>query len=425
MVTPGARCGGLAVALMTGVLAAGPAQALEGYFQHGYGARSNGLGGAGVADGRDATTTVLNPAGLVNAQDEADLAFGVFSPTREFDCSGAPGLTPTGSVDSGRHWFPVPNSAFSYHLAPNPYIDVVGLSFYGNGADTNYPDIPRTDCLNGGSGVYCDGTAGVDLQQYFVTAAAAKTIAPGLSVGIGPIIGLQKFEAHGLSLFANVPDSADTAWGIGVRGGVQWSVAPNFRVAAQITSQVDMQAFSKYAPLLADHADCDVPANGQAGIAYDANRDVTLMVDYQRINYGSIKCVANPADAAGPFGAENGPAFGWHDINAVKFGLEWRQAAPGLTLRGGYSYNTRLFGSHDVSLDVLAPAATQNHFTAGGEYILDRDWSVEVAGLYAPESTVNGAELGATSGHLIDVSTTQWQLMVGLKYLFDHAAPPH
>lgn len=120
MVTPGARCGGLAVALMTGVLAAGPAQALEGYFQHGYGARSNGLGGAGVADGRDATTTVLNPAGLVNAQDEADLAFGVFSPTREFDGSGAPGLTPTGSVDSGRHWFPVPNSAFSYHLAPNP-----------------------------------------------------------------------------------------------------------------------------------------------------------------------------------------------------------------------------------------------------------------------------------------------------------------
>jgi long-chain fatty acid transport protein len=417
MVTPGARCVGLAVAL-TALSAAGPAQALEGYFQHGYGVRASALAGAGVADGRDATTTVLNPAGLVNAKDEADLAIGVFSPTREFDGSGTPGLTPTGSVDSSKLYFLVPNSAFSYHLDPNPYIDVVGLSFYGNGADTSYPDFIRTDCLNGGSGMYCDGKAGVDLQQYFMTVAAAKTIAPGLSVGIGPIIGLQMFEAHGLALFANIPDSPDTAWGIGARGGIQWSVTRDFRVGAQISTPVYMAAFSKYAPLLAGRGDCDVPANGQAGIAYDANRDVTLMLDYQRINYGSIKCVANPADGIG-FGTDTGPGFGWHDINAFKLGLEWRNATPGLTLRGGYSYNTRLFGSHDVQLDILAPAASQNHLTAGGEYVINRDWSAEVSGLYAPQSTVNGAELGPTSGHLIDVSTTQWQVLVGLKYLYD------
>ena len=120
------------------------------------------------------------------------------------------------------------------------------------------------------------------------------------------------------------------------------------------------------------------------------------------------------------------------DARAAKAGNGARPESPVmpknmtlLTLRSGDSYNTRLFGSHDVSLDILAPAATQNHFTAGGEYVLDRDWSVEVAGLYAPQSTVNGAELGATSGHLIDVSTTQWQIMVGIKYLFDHAAPAH
>jgi long-chain fatty acid transport protein len=416
MVTPGARCGGSAVVLMTGLLAAGPAQALEGYFQHGYGVRHSALAGAGVADGRDATITVLNPAGLVHAQDEADLAAGIFSPTREYSGSGAPGLTPTRDVDSNSLNFFVPNSAFSYHVNPNPYVDVVGVSFYGNGANTDYPNFPRTDCMNGGTGMYCGGAAGIDLQQYFMTIAAAKTIAPGLSIGVGPVLGLQKFKAKGLSLFAPTPTSQDNAWGIGVRGGFEWSVTPSFRVAAAMMSRTYMQSFKKYANLLAGQADCDVPANGQAGVAFDARPDLTLMVDYQYIGYGSIACVANAANAPGPFGADNGPGFGWRDIDAVKFGIEWRQPS-GLTLRAGYSYNTPLFGPHDVQLDILAPAATQHHITAGGAYQLDRDWTVELAALYAPNATVSGAEVLAP-GHLIDISTTQWEVMLGIKYLF-------
>jgi long-chain fatty acid transport protein len=178
-----------------------------------------------------------------------------------------------------------------------------------------------------------------------------------------------------------------------------------------------MQPFTKYANLLANHGNCDVPANGQAGIAYDAMPNLTLMLDYQRIAYGSIKCVANPASGL-VFGAEDGPAFGWNNIDAVKFGIEWRDLN-GLTLRAGYSYNTQLFGPHDVQLDILAPAATQNHFTAGAAYTLDKDWAVEIAGLYAPNASVTGNELGLTSGHQIEISTTQWEVLLGVKYFYD------
>ena len=41
------------------------ASATDGYFAYGFGARQKALGGAGVADGRDSTTTSLNPAGTV------------------------------------------------------------------------------------------------------------------------------------------------------------------------------------------------------------------------------------------------------------------------------------------------------------------------------------------------------------------------
>ncbi|MEI9900181.1 MAG: hypothetical protein WDN31_08700 [Hyphomicrobium sp.] len=53
-------------------LASHPARALEGYFQHGYGARHQALAGAGVADGRDATIAIINPAGLVHARRRRD-----------------------------------------------------------------------------------------------------------------------------------------------------------------------------------------------------------------------------------------------------------------------------------------------------------------------------------------------------------------
>ncbi len=51
----------LALGVVTGWA---PAQATEGYFQHGNGAVSKALAGAGVAYSQDAMGQVLNPAGL-------------------------------------------------------------------------------------------------------------------------------------------------------------------------------------------------------------------------------------------------------------------------------------------------------------------------------------------------------------------------
>ncbi len=417
------RPGSVVVALLLTVLLGQPAQALEGYFQHAYGARHKGLAGAGAADGRDATIAIINPAGLVHAQNEIDSAFGLFSPTREMVGSGAPGLTPTGKYESNTLEFFIPNLSAAYRVSGNPFVDVVGVSVWGNGASTNYRNFDRGGgCLNGGSGMYCGGPAGVDLQQMFLTLSLAKRITPDLSVGIGPTLARQQFRAKGLSLFAPVSNSIDQEWGYGVSGGVEWSVARHLRFGAAIASRTYMGSFEKYAGLLADHGDCDMPAFGQAGIAYDAQPNLTLMLDYQHIAFGSVPCVANPATNMlfAPFGAANGPAFGWRDIDAVKFGIEWRYT-PNLALRAGYAYNTPLFGSRDVQLDILAPAATQHHLTAGGEWRVDKDWAVEFAGMYAPEATVSGVEVIPGPGHAVEISTQQYEITLGVKYFYGDA----
>jgi long-chain fatty acid transport protein len=214
----------------------------------------------------------------------------------------------------------------------------------------------------------------------FLTLSVAKQITPDLSVGLGPILARQQFRAKGLSLFAPVSNSVDAEWGYGVSGGVEWSPSTDFRFGAGIASRTYMGSFEKYADLLADGGDCDMPTFGQAGIAYDVHPNLKLMLDYQHIAYGSVPCVANPATNMlfAPFGAANGPAFGWRDINAVRLGIEWRYT-PAVALRAGYAYNTPLFGSRDVQLDILAPAATQHHLTAGGEWRFDEEWALEWA----------------------------------------------
>ncbi|CAN1723287.1 long-chain fatty acid transport protein [Hyphomicrobium sp. 1Nfss2.1] len=413
-------------AIIAPLLAAQPAIALEGYFQHGYGARHKALAGAGAADGRDATVIVINPAGLVHAQNEIDSAFSLFSPTREMEGSGAPGLTPTGKYESNTLQFFVPNLAAAYRVSGNPFVDVVGISVWGNGASTNYGSYtrPAPECgPNGGLGMYCNGRAGVDLQQMFLTLAIAKQITPDFSVGIAPVLARQQFRAKGLSLFAPVSNSVDGEWGYGISGGIEWSIAPNFRFGGAIASKTYMGSFEKYAHLLADHGDCDVPAYGQAGIAYDAQPNLTLMLDYQYIAYGEVACVANPATNMlfAPFGADDGPAFGWRNISAIKFGAEWRYR-PDLTFRAGYAYNTPLFGSRDVQLDILAPATTQHHITGGGEWRIDKDWSLELAGMYAPETTVKGSEIIPSAAHQVEVSSEQYEITLGVKYYYD-AAP--
>jgi len=104
----------------------------------------------------------------------------------------------------------------------------------------------------------------------------------------------------------------------------------------------------------------------------------------------------------------------------VKLGAEWWYR-PDVALRAGYAYNTPLFGSRDVQLDILAPATTQHHLTVGGEWRYDKDWSFEFAGMYAPEATVSGVEIIPGPGHGVAVSSEQYEITLGVKYFYDDA----
>jgi len=412
-------------------LTGGAAQATEGYFQYGYGARQGGLAGAGVADSRDAMSISLNPAGLVDVPREFQLGGSLFMPYRSYSATGTAFIAP-GTFDSKDNLFPVPNIAYSQ---PIDMDSAWGFAVFGNGGmNTNWPNMANTAPGCGFFGVYCGGSAGVDLMQAFMAADYARRFG-ALSIGISPTFVIQRFRGDGLVAFTGI--SSDPAnltgngysysYGGGVRLGAQWSVAPNFRVALAGATPMWMTKFDKYSGLFADGGSFDIPANITAGVAWDANPALTLMLDYKHIFYGSIPSIADSSAFTGVLlGAPNGPGFGWHDVDIFKIGAEWR-ASPVWTFRVGYAHNTNPIKSTDVTFNILAPGVVTDHFTAGLAYKATEHSTFELAAAYIPEHSVSGLETtpaGPTPGSNIQISMNQYQVTFGWTYQFDTAPPP-
>ena len=121
--------------LALATFAAGEAQATEGYFQYGYGARQGALGGAGVADLRDAMSLSLNPAGIVDVGRQIQIGASLFAPFRSYSATGT-GLVAPGGFDSNSNYFVVPNIAYSQPIDGD---SAWGIALYGNGGmNTTY-----------------------------------------------------------------------------------------------------------------------------------------------------------------------------------------------------------------------------------------------------------------------------------------------
>jgi long-chain fatty acid transport protein len=216
-----------------------------------------------------------------------------------------------------------------------------------------------------------------------------------------------------------------------LRGGVQWRIAPNLRFGLAGQPPMWMTKFSKYSGLFADGGSFDISASLTAGMAWDATPALTLMVDYKHIFYGSIPSIANSSliTGSGVLGLSGGPGIGWHDVDIIKIGAEWR-ASPVWTFRVGYAHNTNPIESTDVTFNILAPGVVTYHITGGFAYTLSPKSTIEFAAAYIPSHSVSGPEtLGSpfpvpTPGSNIDLSMHQFQFTLSYTYKFAEAPAP-
>lgn len=406
----------------------GTASATEGYFQTGYGTIQKAQSGSGVANPEDAMTLSVNPAGLTSVGNQFNIAFTLFSPRRDVTMTG-PGFITTGKTNSDSNYFLMPNMAYSRQIDAQ---SAWGVAVYGNGGmNTNYPAMARTalnPCPPGtpGTGLFCFGRAGVNLEQMFLTVGYARKMGD-ISIGIQPIVAMQKFRAMGLQAFGAFSSDPmhlsntdnDYSYGIGVRGGLLWSIQPGVRLGLTATTPIWSTKFDKYAGLFADDGGFDIPGAVSAGLAWDATKDLTLMLDWRHIFYSQVGAVGNSSALLGavPLGRSGGPGFGWSDVDVVSIAAAYK-ASKDLILRAGYSHNTNPIGSRDAMFNIFAPAVVADHLSAGASYKVNANSGIELAVGYVPRNSTTGGTPAMLGGQGVRISMEQWEASIGYTYKY-------
>ncbi|HEX5961598.1 MAG TPA: outer membrane protein transport protein [Rhodanobacteraceae bacterium] len=376
------------------------AYATDGYFTHGYGMKAQGRGGASVAFTDDAFGGANNPATMAFAGNRLELGLSAFSPRRSASRTGlGPGLD--GSSSSNREWFGIPE--FGYNHMLNDRL-ALGLTVYGNGGmDTDYPG-GSFNCGMGAANMLCgQGNLGVDLMQLIVAPTLAYAFTPRQSIGVAPLLVYQRFSAYGLQAFAGTPglsvdparvtnNDHDSSTGFGLRIGYYARVTDSFAIGATYSMKARMSRFSSYAGLFAERGRFDIPSNYGVGFAWTPADGLILALDYTRINYGEVPSVGDSSLRPTQLGSDNGPGFGWRDVNVWKLGVEWA-SSDRWTWRAGYNRSDNPISPSDVTFNILAPGVVTDHLTLGFTRKLASGGELSMAYMHAFKHSVSGASI--------------------------------
>ncbi|MEQ9110016.1 MAG: outer membrane protein transport protein [Rhodospirillaceae bacterium] len=367
------------------------AHATDGYFMHGNGGKAKGMAGVAIAFPQDAMSVVANPAAASAVGHNLDIGLDLFVPRRSAEILGNAFGSDEVYSGNGTSAFILPE--FGY---VRPLSDQFAFAFTVNangGINTNYK-------VNPFGRFGATGPASMDLKQAFITPTLSMKVAPKHSVGVS-IIGLaQVFKVKGITPFSGASSNPvkvtdnGAAWstGAGMRVGWLGQITDHLKLGAFYQSKVWATKFDSYAGLFAGQGSFDVPASWGGGVSYEIQDGFSIAFDVKRIEYSGVPSVGTPLTplfSGVPFGADNGPGFGWRDITVFKSGISYA-LNESLTLRAGYGRSGQPIPRSQTFLNTVAPGVVQDHFTVGGTWGLRSNMDISTHVLYAPKVTVRG-----------------------------------
>jgi len=439
----------MVIIVLAATLFAQTTYATNGYMSHGYGAASKGMAGAGMALPQDSLSVFNNPAGMTRLGKRLDAELEFFGPDRWYkanDDAAAPPSIPPGKYKSENDLFLIPGFGVNIPLDDR---STIGIAIAGQGGmnteyDTttfeNFAYPPGTPENPTGEFTATKPT-GVDLAQLALGITYARML-PDLkglgithqSIGITPIMAVQRFKARGLQPFRALSVSPnhvtnngyDYSYGGGARIGWLASLLnQKLNVGVSYQSKLWMSDYNEYKGLFASGGEFDIPASINAGIAFQLSPRMTIVADFKRIFYSDIDALSNSNDI--PFdqimtnpdtrlGGDEGLGFGWQDIDVYSIGTQY-ELNDKWTLRAGFSYGDVPWDDVNTLFNVLAPATIEKHASLGGSYRLDRKSSINFAYTHAFMNTVNGTSTftGPQTGY---VRMQQDMLQIGYTYEF-------
>jgi len=435
----------LATAILASLAAPGLVQATNGYFMIGFGSKSRGMGGVGVAEGVDGFAGAYNPATMVDVGTRFDLGGDIFwAPNAVTHSDGT--LSETTIVEESKFpdtgfsrggVFMIPGMGGMYKVDNDT---TVGFTFIGAGMGTQFNQAVPATATSNQSYFYnfnhpvnlADNKVGIKLLQMQIPISIAHKINDKYALGVSFVFAGQYFEAWGLQAFdalgftgskGNISnEGTDFAYGAGIRVGWQGKFLNNELIAGvNYSSRVYMKPFEDYSNLFAEHGDFDIPENYTVGVAYKGVKDFNLKFDVQQVNYSDVASVGNPGPyaynstefnplcpgedtAECKLGGVLGLGFGWTDQTIYKFGAEY-QLMEKLTLRGGFNYGKMTIAADQILFHLIAPATIEKHLTFGATYHWSSDIELSASYVHAFEATLEGPTMFQPLGSNPDITT--------------------
>jgi len=410
----------LASVVATGLAMPMTAMATNGYFSHGYGVKSQGMAGAGIAYGQDALAAAANPANMVLVGNRIDFGLTIFKPDRATEIT-APNPTATTYDPNADDIFYIPE--FGYNKMINDTMSW-GVSVFGNGGmNTSYKKP---------IGLFGSTNAGVNLEQLFISPTFSMKVDDKNAFGVALNLIYQTFKATGLENFDNgtfssAPGSVtnngkDSSTGYSIRLG--WTSQFNDKVTLGATyqSKSDMSEFDKYKGLFAEKGDFDIPETYGLGLAVKVSPKTNLAFDVVKINYSDVNAIANPLIpnlTTAQLGTTNGAGFGWEDMTVYKLGVDYQYASD-LVLRAGYNHGDQPIPTSETFFNLLAPGVVEDHITVGATWTMENKAELSFMFMHALNNTVSGSGSIPTSfgGGEANLSMKQYSLGVAYGWQF-------
>ena len=419
-------------ALVIACMAAFPAYATNGSFLPGFGVKSTGAGGVGIALQADALSQLANPANATETGMRVDMGFTLLNPERTSKVGDSTGLVtdnPSASFGfnvgdtSGNTLFLMPDMAFTLPLSERLSLGFA-VSGNGGGNTTFKKNIMSSTFFPTPNGNVEDG-AGVDLIQLIAPVTLAYKVTPQHSVGVSLNMAAQRFKANGLGQFATFGGSGissdrdhltnlgyDYSYGAGVKlGWLGKFLDDRVMIGTTWSSRTYMTKFDEYRGLFAEQGDFDIPENYGIGLTVKPLKNLTVSADVVKILFSDVKSIGNKGPGTvedgyfyilgtltlpnSPYrlGKDEGMGFGWNDQTVYKLGFIY-EATEDLSLRAGYNYGKSPVRPGQLVFSSLAPAVVEKHYSIGFTYKMKAELPLEISGayMYVPKKTQEGCD---------------------------------
>jgi long-chain fatty acid transport protein len=414
------RLGALAAAL---IVAHGPVHATNGIFMPGFGVSAHGMGGVGVAYGRDSLSAAANPANLINVGMRGDMGMSIFNAERSAATGYSAGLTTVsrfgfdGHAESEGRMYVMPEMGMSMPLTENLSVGMAFVPLGGGG--TNYAYNFFSYFSGGEDNPGTNVPVGLELIILQAPVSIAYRVNEDHTIGASLAINIARFHAFGLSSFSVFDTSAtggvttitaypdnlsdkgyDYSYGAGIHLGWQGEFLDDrLTLGLVYKSRGYMTKLDSYKGLFAEQGDLDIPSSYGFGIAFKPVKNLVIAADVLRTNYSEVASFGNLGPGTFLTGAGNGPltglpshldtskelgnddgmGFGFEDQTVYKLGVQYG-VNERLQVRLGYNYGKSPASDNQLTFVSLAPAITEKHYTVGFSYKASEE--LEIGGMY-------------------------------------------